>query len=242
MRKRLRDTFNESKADMRLIGPFYGEVIEASDPKKEGRITVRVPELFSGQKFENVPPFAMPAHAHEIPQKGQFTKICFRALDIDQPYWEGCWWPTDRRTPSADGDNNQVVKEFVNEQNKALYTQNYVRGEKIEIVIRDDNDQNNEAFRLEYINDQKLIIRVTKAGSYIEIDEQTGVVSIQSDKSPDGADSAPVVINTDTILGQPSARKFDKVIVMDPFTSAPIMQGLIMEGTQRVKLDPTKAV
>jgi hypothetical protein len=204
--------------DLELYGPWIGQVVDNADKEKEGKISVKIPELLGKDVLLDVRPF-FPAHTWEIPQIGQFTKITFRHLSRNLPCWEGAWWPSDKRPPAMDGDQKKHTVQVVNKANEPLWTVTF-------------NETNNTA-----------LIKSNKSGTFIEFKGDDKTMNIWCDKSGDGstgADTATIFLNGEPLTAKPVARRFDKVTVLCPFTGTPT-DGLIMEGANRVKANPDKA-
>lgn len=204
--------------DLSLYGPFIGEVVDNKDVDNEGKISVKIPELTGPSDITYDVQAFMPAHTWEIPQIGQFTKITFKHLNRNMPMWEGAWWPADKRPPDMDGDPKKHTIQVVNEQNEKLWTITF-------------NEQNNTA-----------LIKSNKSGTYIEFKGEDRTMNIWTDKSGDGSegvDKSTIYLNGTPLLAKPVARKYDKTTTLCIFTGMPV-DGLIMEGTNRVKASPDK--
>lgn len=81
----------------RYYGKFRGIVTDNNDPDQQGRVRVKVPELFGddpiGWAMACVP-FAPPDHGFlALPEIDSNVWIEFEAGDPSRPIWSGCWWP-----------------------------------------------------------------------------------------------------------------------------------------------------
>src|SRR5262245_11005888 len=85
----------------RFYGKYRGVVTENDDPDKQGRVRVKVAELFG----DDVTGWAMPCVPFAPPNKGalylpevdSFVWVEFEGGDPSRPIWAGCfWWPRDK--------------------------------------------------------------------------------------------------------------------------------------------------
>jgi len=75
-----------------LYGKYRGVVVDNLDPQGQGRLKVRVPELFGDEASAWALP-CVPCGADEIavPEIGAGVWIEFESGDPDRPIWSGCW-------------------------------------------------------------------------------------------------------------------------------------------------------
>ena len=82
----------------RFYGKFRAIVTDNNDPEQQGRIRVKVPEVFqdeeTGWAMPSVP-FAPPSHGMlALPEIDSNVWVEFEAGDPSRPIWTGCWWPS----------------------------------------------------------------------------------------------------------------------------------------------------
>ena len=81
----------------RLFGKYGGVVTDTADPQNRGRVEVRVPAVFGGQRIWALPcvPYAGADGAgfFAIPDNGTLVWIEFEAGNQNYPIWTGCFWP-----------------------------------------------------------------------------------------------------------------------------------------------------
>lgn len=102
----------KGKSD-RHFGKYRGTVSDNQDPKKLGRIKVRVPEVLgdvdSGWALPCAPYAGDKTGAFTVPATGAGVWVEFEAGDVSRPIWVGCWWssgklPTDEGGAEATPD------------------------------------------------------------------------------------------------------------------------------------------
>lgn len=76
----------------KLYGKYRGEVIDPKDPKKRGRVLIKVPSL--GDVELGWAECCLPPQFFTIPQRGNFVWIEFEEGDMQKPIWVGIM-PTD---------------------------------------------------------------------------------------------------------------------------------------------------
>jgi uncharacterized protein involved in type VI secretion and phage assembly len=93
------DDFTDELLEDRLhrhYGKYRGKVTDLQDPKNQGRLKARVPEILPDDDIG----WATPAVAYSgdgvglfaVPPVGAGVWIEFEAGDISRPIWSGCWW------------------------------------------------------------------------------------------------------------------------------------------------------
>jgi hypothetical protein len=97
----------------RHLGKFRGAVTDNQDPRNQGRIRARVPEVL-GETESNwalpcVPYAGKRTGAFSCPPVGAGVWLEFEAGDVSRPIWTGCWWgsnqqPTDETGAGATPD------------------------------------------------------------------------------------------------------------------------------------------
>lgn len=80
----------------RHYGKYRGIVTDNEDPKKQGRLTARVPEVLgdveTGWALPCTPYAGDGTGVYTIPPPGSGVWIEFEAGDPSCPIWSGCWW------------------------------------------------------------------------------------------------------------------------------------------------------
>lgn len=208
----------QEQPDWELIGPFRAEVVENNDPDRQGKITVKIPELYGNDDVKFVEP-KYPLYVQSVPQVGMWTWVTFRHLSRDLPMWEGSWWPDNQAHEGYTGQPGSHVHQIRDSDNEPLFT-----------VYRADEQS------------QKLQIKEHRHGSMIELDAGTGEINIWSDKSPEGGDSASINLNGQPwTTAYPCARKFDKTVHLCAVLGTPV-EGIIKEGSSRVFISNDKNI
>jgi uncharacterized protein involved in type VI secretion and phage assembly len=83
----------------RHFGKYRGTVTDNQDPRKQGRLRVRVPEVLgdvdSGWALPCVPYAGDTTGAYAVPAVNAGVWVEFEAGDVSRPIWVGCWWKSD---------------------------------------------------------------------------------------------------------------------------------------------------
>src|SRR5436309_62510 len=84
----------------RHLGKFRGTVTDNQDPKHQGRLRAKVPEVLgdveSGWAMPCAPYAGDSTGALSVPAPGAGVWIEFEAGDVSRPIWVGCWWVSDK--------------------------------------------------------------------------------------------------------------------------------------------------
>lgn len=80
----------------RFFGKYRGEVTDDQDPRDQGRLRARVPEVLGDEETG----WALPCAPYggdgigffAVPPPGSRVWIEFEAGDPSRPVWSGCWW------------------------------------------------------------------------------------------------------------------------------------------------------
>jgi hypothetical protein len=84
----------------RHYGKYRGTVTDNQDPRSQGRVRVRVPEVLtdvdSGWALPCVPYAGAQTGAYSVPAVGAGVWIEFEAGDVSRPVWVGGWWGSDK--------------------------------------------------------------------------------------------------------------------------------------------------
>lgn len=88
-------------------GKYRGTVAENQDPRGQGRIRAKVPEVLadvvSGWALPCVPYAGEQAGSYAVPAVGSGVWVEFEAGDASRPVWVGCWWPRDKAPTDESG-------------------------------------------------------------------------------------------------------------------------------------------
>jgi uncharacterized protein involved in type VI secretion and phage assembly len=102
-----------SRETARHYGKYRGTVADNQDPRNQGRLKAKVPEILgdvtSGWALPCVPYGADLTGLYTVPPVGAGVWIEFEAGDVSRPIWVGCWWrssqlPTDEAGAAATPD------------------------------------------------------------------------------------------------------------------------------------------
>src|SRR4051794_39758938 len=84
----------------RHYGKYRGTVSDNQDPRRQGRIKVRVPEILgdvdSGWALPCAPHAGEHIGVYTVPPVGAGVWVEFEAGDVSRPIWVGCWWSGDK--------------------------------------------------------------------------------------------------------------------------------------------------
>ena len=109
----------------RHFGKYRGTVTDNNDPRSQGRLRAKVPEILgdveSGWALPCAPYASDAMGIYAVPPVGAGVWIEFEAGDVSRPIWAGCWWassklPNDEAGTAATPD----VKLLCSEQGLVL--------------------------------------------------------------------------------------------------------------------------
>jgi uncharacterized protein involved in type VI secretion and phage assembly len=142
----------------RHYGKYRGTVSDNDDPRHQGRLKVKVPEILgtveSGWALPCTPYAGDKSGLYTVPAVGTGVWVEFEAGDVSRPIWVGCWWGSDK-VPEDEG-GTQVTPDV-----------RTVRSE--------------EGLLLAFHDDSKTIALSDSDGSNeVVIDAQGGTVTVKS--------------------------------------------------------------
>jgi uncharacterized protein involved in type VI secretion and phage assembly len=95
-----------AKGTARHYGKYRGTVTDNSDPRNQGRLKAKVPEILgdvdSGWALPCAPYAGDQTGLYTVPAVGAGVWLEFEAGDVSRPIWVGCWWGTDK-LPTDEG-------------------------------------------------------------------------------------------------------------------------------------------
>jgi uncharacterized protein involved in type VI secretion and phage assembly len=90
----------QTRETARHYGKYRGTVTDNGDPRKQGRIKVKVPEILadvdSGWALPCAPYAGNKTGLYAVPPVGAGVWVEFEAGDVSRPIWVGCWWGSDK--------------------------------------------------------------------------------------------------------------------------------------------------
>lgn len=91
------------RATARHYGKYRGTVSDNQDPRSQGRLKAKVPEILddvdSGWAMPCTPYAGDQMGIYAVPPAGAGVWIEFEAGDVSRPIWSGCWWAS-RKVPN----------------------------------------------------------------------------------------------------------------------------------------------
>jgi hypothetical protein len=88
------------------FGKYRGTVTDNNDPRQQGRLKVKVPEILgdvdSGWALPCAPYAGDKTGAYMVPPAGAGVWVEFEAGDVSRPIWVGCWW-SNAKIPTDEG-------------------------------------------------------------------------------------------------------------------------------------------
>lgn len=88
-------------------GKYRGTVTDNQDPRKQGRVKVKVPEILSdtdsGWALPCAPYAGEETGIYSVPPVGAGVWVEFEAGDVSRPIWVGCWWKSNKTPKDEDG-------------------------------------------------------------------------------------------------------------------------------------------
>jgi len=81
-------------------GKYRGTVTDNQDPRKQGRVRAKVPEVLgdtdSGWAMPCTPYAGEETGVYTVPPVGAGVWMEFEAGDVSRPIWVGCWWKSNK--------------------------------------------------------------------------------------------------------------------------------------------------
>ncbi len=91
----------------RHYGKYRGTVSNVDDPRKQGRLRAKVPEILgdveSGWALPCAPYAGDQTGHYTVPAVGAGVWLEFEAGDVSRPIWVGCWWGNDKLPTDEEG-------------------------------------------------------------------------------------------------------------------------------------------
>jgi uncharacterized protein involved in type VI secretion and phage assembly len=96
----------ERRVTVRHYGKYRGTVTDVQDPRNQGRLRAKVPEILgdvaTGWAMPCVPYAGDQVGSFAVPPVGAGVWIEFEAGEVSRPIWTGCWWPSNK-LPTDEG-------------------------------------------------------------------------------------------------------------------------------------------
>ena len=96
-------------ATAKHYGKYRGTVSDNQDPRKQGRVKARVPEILgdvdSGWALPCAPYAGEKTGVYSVPPVGAGIWLEFEAGDVSRPIWVGCWWTSDKLPTDESGSS-----------------------------------------------------------------------------------------------------------------------------------------
>src|SRR3954471_17907270 len=127
----------------RQYGKYRGTVSDNQDPRSQGRVKVKVPEVLvdqeSGWALPCAPYAGDKTGAYAVPPVGAGVWVEFEAGDVSRPIWTGGWWGSDKG-PTDEGGTKATpdVKVFRSEEGLIIA----LHDDSKTIAVSDDNGSN----------------------------------------------------------------------------------------------------
>lgn len=94
------DTAAPPRTTARHYGKYRGTVSDNQDPRSQGRLRAKVPEILddveSGWAMPCAPYAGDGMGVYTVPAQGAGVWIEFEAGDVSRPIWSGCWWASNK--------------------------------------------------------------------------------------------------------------------------------------------------
>lgn len=142
----------------RHYGKYRGTVSDNQDPRKQGRVKVRVPEILgevdSGWALPCAPYAGDKTGAYAVPPVGSGVWVEFEAGDVSRPIWVGCWWGSDKLPTDEGGAAATPAVKIVRSEQGLL------------LALHDDSET--------------IALSDTNGGNILKIEVQSGVATVKA--------------------------------------------------------------
>jgi len=137
------ESFGQGSFSGRFYGKYRGIVTNNDDPKKLGRIRVKVPEVLgdaeTGFALPCVPYAGPGMGIFAVPPSGAGIWVEFEAGDPSKPIWSGCWWGEGQLPKDESGSQVEIKQKIFSSDSGLMVVLN---DEKQSIAISDKNGKN----------------------------------------------------------------------------------------------------
>ena len=148
----------KSRETTRHYGKYRGTVSDNQDPRKQGRVKARVPEILgdvdSGWALPCAPYAGEKTGVYTVPPVGAGLWVEFEAGDVSRPIWVGCWWPSDKLPTDQSGAS-------------ATPDVKIARSEKGMLLALDDSGQT-------------IVLSDSSGANLLKIEVQQGIVTLKA--------------------------------------------------------------
>jgi uncharacterized protein involved in type VI secretion and phage assembly len=152
----------------RHYGKYRGTVSDNQDPRGQGRVRVRVPEVLadveSGWALPCVPYAGEKTGTYAVPPVGAGLWVEFEAGDVSRPIWVGGWWASDKVPTDESGTKATPDVKIVRSEQGLIVA---LHDDSKTIAISDDNGSN-----ILKIDVQSSTI-IVQAGTKVVVDAPT---------------------------------------------------------------------
>jgi len=142
----------------RHYGKYRGTVTDNQDPRSQGRVRVKVPEVLadvdSGWALPCAPYAGDTTGAYAVPPVGAGVWVEFEAGDVSRPIWVGGWWGSDK-VPTDESGTKATPDVKVTRSEQGLI-----------IALHDDS--------------QTIAVSDSNGSNLLKIEVQAGTVTIKA--------------------------------------------------------------
>lgn len=142
----------------RHYGKYRGTVTDNQDPRSQGRVRVKVPEVLadvdSGWALPCAPYAGDTTGVYAVPPVGAGVWVEFEAGDVSRPIWVGGWWGSDK-VPTDEGGTKATPDVKVTRSEQGLI-----------IALHDDS--------------QTIAVSDSNGSNLLKIEVQAGTVTVKA--------------------------------------------------------------
>lgn len=142
----------------RHYGKYRGTVTDTDDPRKQGRLKAKVPEILgdvdSGWALPCAPYAGDQTGLYAVPAVGAGVWLEFEAGDVSRPIWVGCWWGSSKIPTDEDGADATPDVRIVRSE------------EGLMLALHDDS--------------QVIALSDANGGNILKLEVQQGVVTLKA--------------------------------------------------------------